>query len=250
MDAAFRQLVDLAVATVEAPFCDNPWATITQAVTTVVGGSVGMLQRDLCMDDRSAGVLAWTNGRSLGEGNDLCVRLGFAHPLAPALAGGRTDVVTVSDVVGDLAWRRNVNHRAAVDVLDGAIRQMAVPLYAGAGRIRCYMVGRPGRDFGDRERALARVIQPLLDRIDRHVYAVRGLPVRAAADVGLSPRELTVLALVGEGLTAVSIGRRLGIAAQTVSKHQQRIYRRLGVQDRLTAVLVAQEMGNLPGRRT
>ena len=68
----------------------------------------------------------------------------------------------------------------------------------------------------------------------------------AADDVGLTPRELSVLALLAEGLTAASIGRRLMITERTVHKHLQHSYAKLGVADRLGAVLRAQHIGLLP----
>ncbi len=63
---------------------------------------------------------------------------------------------------------------------------------------------------------------------------------QAAQDIRLTPRELAVLALLAEGLTAASIGRRLMITERTVHKHLQRSYTKLG------AVLRAQRIGLLP----
>lgn len=44
----------------------------------------------------------------------------------------------------------------------------------------------------------------------------------------LSPRELQVLALIGEGATNAEIARKLAIAPGTVRSHTQRIYWKLG----------------------
>ena len=63
----------------------------------------------------------------------------------------------------------------------------------------------------------------------------------------LTPRELEVLALVAAGATAYAAGRRLGCATRTVDKHLQRAYAKLGVSDRVTAVLAAQRLGLLGG---
>lgn len=67
-----------------------------------------------------------------------------------------------------------------------------------------------------------------------------------AVQVLLTPRELTVLALAAESLTAEAIARRLGIATGTVTKHLENAYRKLGAGDRLTSVLRAQALGLLP----
>ncbi|GLZ28025.1 hypothetical protein Lesp02_02150 [Lentzea sp. NBRC 105346] len=63
------------------------------------------------------------------------------------------------------------------------------------------------------------------------------------ADLGITPRELDVLQLLCEGLTADAIARRLDVSARTVTKHQERLYRKLGTSDRLTTVLRAQRLG-------
>jgi DNA-binding NarL/FixJ family response regulator len=59
----------------------------------------------------------------------------------------------------------------------------------------------------------------------------------------LTDRQLEILQLLGEGLTAAAISHRLGISRRTVTKHQEHLYRRLGTSDRLTTVLQAQRLG-------
>jgi DNA-binding CsgD family transcriptional regulator len=63
------------------------------------------------------------------------------------------------------------------------------------------------------------------------------------ADLGITPREFDVLLLLCAGLTADAMARRLDVSARTVTKHQERLYRKLGTTDRLTTVLRAQRMG-------
>ena len=54
----------------------------------------------------------------------------------------------------------------------------------------------------------------------------------------LTPREREVFALLGEGITAVAIAHRLGVSPRTVEKHLENLYARVGVHDRLSAVLL------------
>jgi DNA-binding NarL/FixJ family response regulator len=61
----------------------------------------------------------------------------------------------------------------------------------------------------------------------------------------LTPRQLTVLHLLAEGLTAAAIASRLKISLHTVTKHQEHLYRKLGTSDRLNTVLLAQKLGIL-----
>ena len=63
--------------------------------------------------------------------------------------------------------------------------------------------------------------------------------------VELTSRELAVLHLLVEGCTAVAMAHRLGISVRTVQKHLEHVYRKLGVGDRLGAVLTAQRVGLL-----
>ncbi|MDE3724798.1 response regulator transcription factor [Nocardiopsis sp. N85] len=77
---------------------------------------------------------------------------------------------------------------------------------------------------------------------------VTGMRDRAApAAPGLSPREVEVLRLAADGLTNAAIGRTLHISATTVKTHLMRVYEKLGVGDRTSAVSRAIRRGLLPG---
>ena len=60
----------------------------------------------------------------------------------------------------------------------------------------------------------------------------------------LTPREVEVLLLVGDGLANKQIGRRLGISERTVKAHLTSVFARIGVTDRVQAALWARD--NLP----
>ncbi|GAA3532438.1 response regulator transcription factor [Nonomuraea rosea] len=74
------------------------------------------------------------------------------------------------------------------------------------------------------------------------------LAVRRDAPV-LSAREREVLELVAEGLTNAEVGRRLYIGEATVKTYLLRVFGKLGVSDRTSAVLAALDLG-LVRRRT
>ena len=59
------------------------------------------------------------------------------------------------------------------------------------------------------------------------------------APLGLSPRETEILQWVAQGKTNAEIGRILNISPRTVQKHLERIYCRLGVENRHAAIRVA-----------
>jgi DNA-binding CsgD family transcriptional regulator len=52
----------------------------------------------------------------------------------------------------------------------------------------------------------------------------------------LTPRECDVLLWLGRGKSNAEIGTILGIRAATVSKHLERIYPKLGVENRAAAI--------------
>ena len=64
------------------------------------------------------------------------------------------------------------------------------------------------------------------------------LPAGAAIpSVGLTRREAEVLHWIAEGKSNPEIGRILSISVRTVEKHVEIVYRKLGVENRMGAVL-------------
>lgn len=128
----------------------------------------------------------------------------------------------------------------------GTEHQMALPLQLGPGRHRAFVMGRTER-FDRHEVQLAELLWRLLTGVDRHVRTLArvGPHREAAADLRLTPREQAVLGLLVDGLTAGAIGRRLAVSERTVHKHLEHVYGKLGVADRLSAVLRAQDAGLL-----
>ncbi len=75
----------------------------------------------------------------------------------------------------------------------------------------------------------------------------REIRLRRSADDRpvLSPRELEVLRLTADGLSAVEIGEHLHLSKTTVRTHLQHVYDKLGVTDRVAAVSQALRRGIL-----
>lgn len=66
----------------------------------------------------------------------------------------------------------------------------------------------------------------------------------------LTPRELTILQLLAEGLTMHQVGTRLGISQRTVESHVAKLYRKLEVKTRVQAVVKATSLGLIELDRT
>jgi LuxR family maltose regulon positive regulatory protein len=63
----------------------------------------------------------------------------------------------------------------------------------------------------------------------------------------LSERELDVLRLLGSDLDGPDIARQLFVSLSTVRTHTQRIYAKLGVNNRRAAIRAAEELNLLSG---
>jgi DNA-binding CsgD family transcriptional regulator len=114
--------------------------------------------------------------------------------------------------------------------------------------VHAFVLSRGGHDFCDADLRAAAALQPLLMLLDRQIAA--GAAGLADVATDLTGRELAVLRLLADGRTASAIAAQLLISERTVHRHLQSIYRKLGVHDRVTAVLAGREAALLaPGAR-
>jgi DNA-binding NarL/FixJ family response regulator len=60
--------------------------------------------------------------------------------------------------------------------------------------------------------------------------------VSSAAEAKITSRELEILEFVSEGLTVKQVATRLGLSPRTVEAHVARLYRKLGVRNRVQAI--------------
>jgi DNA-binding CsgD family transcriptional regulator len=179
------------------------------------------------------------------------------HPiLRYYLATGEVGAIQVADVPCRFAdarvlarWHEHCRDTQATDIRS----QVSLPLAFGPSAIRSFLVGRADR-FDEREMELCGGLQRVLAALDRQIAEYSSWSGRAGAPgaevasaVHLTPRELVVLDLLATGRTAAAIARRLRITERTVQKHLQRVYFKLGVVDRLSAVRRAEVLGLVGG---
>lgn len=120
--------------------------------------------------------------------------------------------------------------------------RLSLPVSLPSAGSTAFVLGRD-RPYGSAESRLAATLWDLMATLDRWIDGQPDAPDRAVEAIVLTPRELDVLERLGAGLTAVAIAHRLGISVRTVHKHLERVYEKLGVTDRLTAVLEARRRG-------
>ncbi|CCG02007.1 response regulator [Blastococcus saxobsidens] len=88
------------------------------------------------------------------------------------------------------------------------------------------------------------VTRRLIAAFTRRAPAPTGPPPAGLAD--LTSREVEVLELLADGLSNAEIGRRLFVGEATVKTHVARVLAKLGVRDRVQAVIVAFRTGLVP----
>lgn len=84
--------------------------------------------------------------------------------------------------------------------------------------------------------AVAALAEGLMVRMPGAPEPVGFAPPETTTRPLLTPRELEVLALVGEGMSNKTIARRLGISAHTVKYHLEAVFTKLAVRSRAEAV--------------
>jgi DNA-binding NarL/FixJ family response regulator len=88
-----------------------------------------------------------------------------------------------------------------------------------------------------------------VDGVSRRTRLSLDVPTRVVLDatsvdrLGLTPREVEVLALVSAGHTNRQIGAELFVSEKTAGVHVSNILRKLGVSSRIDAAAVAQRLG-------
>ena len=253
----YGRMLDLAVSILDRPGLDGAWQLVVEELVRSLGGTVGVLS-EVRWTPGAGRVHVWTpeSVRALPLDSILNSHIRLRHPLARhyATTTDRTPLA-ITDLVEERVWRHSEAYALTRRTFQST-RHFAIPLATTAGTGKCFVIHRDGRDFDEHERAYAQRLQPLLTSVDAHLRYLRGQPgsipaqggqraAQAVSELGLTPRETAVLGLLGDALTAEAIGRRLGITTRTVHKHIEKLYRKLGVSNRLAAVLRAQETGLL-----
>jgi DNA-binding NarL/FixJ family response regulator len=77
--------------------------------------------------------------------------------------------------------------------------------------------------------------------IERFVHSSRPEPPKGVDE--LTSRELEVLRLIAEGLSNAEIGETLFISETTVKTHVTHVLQKLGLRDRVQAVVLAYQTG-------
>lgn len=139
-----------------------------------------------------------------------------------------SDVVSNHDWISSPAFQEAFRDRGArfqlslVTKLHGAV---------GAG----WVLTRSGQDFDSKDLEVAKLVLPFLTTLTE-IAAARGHALAPACST-LTAREHEILEQLATGKSARQIAHNLGMTEPTARKHLSHIYAKLGVHDRLSAVL-------------
>lgn len=91
--------------------------------------------------------------------------------------------------------------------------------------------------------ALAKNAQSINENVANYVGDLLVERSRRIADIGLSKREIEIIRLSAEGLTAAQIADKLFLSVHTVNTHRQRIYDKMAVRNISDMLRTAGELG-------
>ncbi|WP_300010638.1 response regulator transcription factor [Pseudonocardia sp.] len=168
-----------------------------------------------------------------------------AQDAVAAVASGRPDVVVVDLAGGDalaaIALVADEQPGTAVLAISVSAEHADVLAAVRAGATGYVVATAEPSEVVDAVRRLARGESAYSPGLAVVVLEARGEP--AAPEVHLTDRELDVLRLVVEGLTARQIATRLVISPRTVENHVQHLMGKLPVTNRAALVRYAIENG-------
>jgi DNA-binding CsgD family transcriptional regulator len=188
------------------------------------------------------------------------LRLGATHPLFPAFLSGnmRSKPFRISDVMSRTRLR-------TLEIYDqflkpvGVDTQIGVSVTFGNGSSDVLILSRKGTDFSERESQCLAAFLPHLASAMRHQNQLGQCDIRHKEQItelaarhcmlsrlrgkyNLTPRENEIMWWLTRAKCDRDIGEICDVSQRTVQKHCENIYRKLGVDGRTAAVVLALDM--------
>ena len=246
LGGAYERMLAVAVAALHERDPGRLWPLVASALPDLIGAEVLIYKLDDWSE--SGGTIGLSPGvapefDALGDEAMGLLRAGY--PFAQRYEASPDRAPVTARRAAGREWSASPTARLLDDIMD-VDHALGIPLPQSRAPITGCIVYRSGRDFTEEEVVVAGRLQPLLAGIEQQRQLLQRVVVPSGDEVGLTPRESTVLLLLGDALTAAAMGRRLGISERTVHKHVANVYRKLGTHDRLGTVLRAQRLGLVP----
>ena len=212
---------------------------------TVVGASSARAARETLKADAEFDLVLLDLNLGDADGFDVLAEFRTTYPSLPVVVVSASD--RASDVIRaiDTGAMGFVPKRASNETLFEALHMV---MSGGIYVPPMTMGSEPGqvKNEGDTVPSVLRVV-----RETAHDSGFQGNTV-PLADLGLTPRQTDVLALLLKGQPNKLIARELNLSVETVKDHVAAVLRTLGVSSRTQAVLAVSQMsvqGGLPSWR-
>lgn len=218
---------------------EEPLPVIARTLATVVGGTVAAACLSPALPEKAPGFALSEHGAFDWSPEQFLLLQ--SHPRLQS--GPRGEVLSVSDFLSQARWQRtdlyNVD-RGSVRLED----DLGVDLRLPGGELFQGCVIREERNFTERDRLLFTLLLPHLRNLlmlnPPSSASCAPAPDRLVG-LGLTPREQEVLYWISEGKTNADTATILNISPGTVRVHLERIYPKLGVENRMSASRIALE---------
>jgi len=202
--------------------------------TTVVGAGSARAARETLRADPEFDLVLLDLQLGDADGFDVLAEFRRTYPALPVVVVSASD--RHSDVIKsiDLGAMGFVPKRASNDTLFEALNMvMSGGIYIPPMTLGSEPSAKPE---GDTVPSVLRVVREQSESQD---YQTATAPL---AEIGLTPRQTDVLALLLKGLPNKLIARELGLSVETVKDHVAAVLRALNVSSRTQAVLAVSEM--------
>jgi len=208
--------------------------------TTVVGAGSARAARESLKADADFDLVLLDLHLGDADGFEVLVEFRQAYPALPVVVVSASD--RHSDVIKaiDLGAMGFVPKRASNDALFEALNMVM----SGGIYIPPMTLGsepEPLKSEGDTVPSVLRVVR---EQAQGAPYQAAPLPL---AEIGLTPRQTDVLALLLKGLPNKLIARELNLSVETVKDHVAAVLRALNVSSRTQAVLAVSQMSSQGG---
>jgi DNA-binding NarL/FixJ family response regulator len=209
--------------------------------TTVVGVGSARAAREALKDDADFDLVLLDLQLGDADGFDVLVEFRAAHPALPVVVVSASD--RTSDVIRaiDAGAMGFVPKRASNDTLHEALNMV---MSGGIYVPPMTMGSEPAKPEGDTVPSVLRVVR---DQAHDSGFQTNAIPL---VELGLTPRQTEVLALLLKGQPNKLIARELNVSVETVKDHVAAVLRALGVSSRTQAVLAVSQMSAQGGLAT
>lgn len=207
--------------------------------TTVIGANSARAARETLKADADFDLVLLDLHLGDADGFDVLVEFRAAYPALPVVVVSASD--RSSDVIKaiDAGAMGFVPKRASNDTLFEALHMVM----SGGIYVPSMTMGSepPAKPEGDTVPSVLRVLR---DTAQDSGFQTGAAPL---AELGLTPRQTEVLALLLKGQPNKLIARELNLSVETVKDHVAAVLRTLGVSSRTQAVLAVSQMSGQGG---